>query len=550
MVNEYFAWIPKGAPVAHPKTEDAPQTAARSTTLPDRLAQLQQVVVAYHIPGYKSDDQYALSVLGAILGEGSSSRLDRALVNPKGAPCLGAGAGAEPLEYAGIFEVEGTVKPGADVGVVKKALADQVADLLANGVTPAELAKAKTSRRVETIHGRQTCEEIAGAVGDEALWANDPDRVNTDLAKLDAVTAEQVQAVARKYLQPDQATTVVVEPDPLGIASRKAAGSMGAAAALYKEAAVAPSTQPIKPRDVTFPAGYPEHPPHGRRRRRRPLRQGDRGHRQRRPRHRPDRSPLAAGQLDAGHAARQRLGPDGQARPGQPDRRPGHARAGEMTFQQMSDQLDQHGIRPGRQPRRRQHPPQRQLHDRPARPGLRPQPRRAAVAHVPPGRVRPRQGPDGRQRHPGVGQPRRRRQPQMKHLLYGDTVQGRSTSPATVAAITEGDVKQFYATYYRPDDAILTISGDVSFDRGVQLAHGLLDGWAAAAMPTVNYDLPTVAEQQRQPHQIVLIDNPDGSAGAGAIVAMGARATTSTTTRRSSPARSPGPCSPAASSPA
>ncbi len=225
LVERYFAWIPAGGAVRHPHTDEAPQTAERQAAVPDRLARLPAVVVGYRGPAYKSDDRYALSVLSAILGEGASSRLERALVNTDHPLCAGASTIDESLEYGGVFGVEAEVLPGRDVAAVKRVIAEQVADLVAHPVTPAELATAKIRRRVETIHGRETAADIAGAVGDEALWADDPGRVNTDLAKLDAVTAADVQAVAIEYLQPRRATVLTVDPDPTGTRTRRTAAA-------------------------------------------------------------------------------------------------------------------------------------------------------------------------------------------------------------------------------------------------------------------------------------------------------------------------------------
>ena len=258
LVHTYFAWIPRGAEIHRLAVPEPRQTEARSAVMPDRLAPLTQIVLGYHIPPYRSDDQYALSVLSVILGEGSSSRLSRLLVATDKPLCYDASTIYEPLEDGGVFGVAGRVLSGKSTDAVKAQLVDAVADVVAHGVTDDELAKAKTLRRVEMVHGRETAEAIAGELGNNALYADDPGRVNSDLAKLDAVTAADVQAVAVKYLRPDGSTLLVVKPDPLGAASRKAAA---AAAAISQNAQVAPSTQPVAARDVQFPDGYPQHAP-------------------------------------------------------------------------------------------------------------------------------------------------------------------------------------------------------------------------------------------------------------------------------------------------
>ncbi len=518
LVNQYFAWIPAGAPVAHPHTDEPPQTQARAVQTPDRLARLTAVVAAYHIPPYKSDEQYALSVLSAILGEGASSRIERALVNNKTPLCAGASTLDESLEYGGVFGIEAEVLPGQDAEQVKRVIAEQMADILDHGVTPAELARAKTDRRVGAIHGRETCAEIAGEVGDEALWANDPNRVNTDVAKIDAVTADDVQAVARKYLRPEQVTMLTVEPDPLGTRSRKAAM---AAQALFKGAAVAPSTRPIQYRDVNFPADYPQHPPlppagvtaHF-----------DKGqeatvngvhvivlsdH----------RLPVVGWTL----AMRRGTDADPKGKDGIADLTADMVMhgAGQLSYQQLSDEMAEHGISVGvtaagdntrlsgsctTDELARGFARSRDVLMSPTFPPAEFDKVKAqTVAGV----------------TQALASPATAGGQEMARLLYGDSPMGRSATPASVSAVTLDDVKRCYADSYRPDDAILTISGDVSFDRGLELAKGLTDGWQVKPMPAVSYDLPAASTDKRQ---IILIDNPDASAGAGAIVQMGIRA--------------------------
>jgi hypothetical protein len=64
----------------------------------------------------------------------------------------------------------------------------------ANGVSPEELDKAKTQARLGLIRGRDTDEQIATALGEEAVFAGDANRVNTEWAKIQQLTRDD-QAV-------------------------------------------------------------------------------------------------------------------------------------------------------------------------------------------------------------------------------------------------------------------------------------------------------------------------------------------------------------------
>ncbi len=105
----------------------------------------------------------------------------------------------------------------------------------------------------------------------------------------------------------------------------------------------------------------------------------------------------------------------------------------------------------------------------------------------------------------------------MMRSLFGGSPLGRPPTPASVSAITLDDVKNFYSEYYRPNDAILIISGDVTLERGQALAKQLTDGWAAKDLPPVDYTFKPMTGGRK----IILVDRPVGK---GATIRIGIRA--------------------------
>jgi zinc protease len=512
MVHTYFDWIPRGADIVRRAVPEPEQTAPRSATIPDRLAPLTQVLLGYHIPPYRSDDQYALSVLSVILGEGSSSRLYRLLVDNDHPLCHDASTVYEPLEDGGILGVAGRVLSGKSADAVTAVLQQSIADLVAHGVSEEELAKAKTLARVSMLQGRQTAEEIASDLGNEALFADDPNRVNSDLAKLDALTTADIQRVAEKYLRPEGATLLVVTPDPLGTNSRKAA-----VAGISPMAPVAPSTQPVAGRDIHFPAGYPEHAP-----------MAD-------PR---STAVFAKGQETNINGVRVIIMPDvrlplvewnltlRRGSHSDPAGKEGLAGitadmllhgAGRFTSTQLSEELESHGITldvadGGDYTRLTGQCTTDELDRAFARS------RDVLLAPTFPAdefvRVKEQtlNGLAVSQESPSVVAGW-----DISHALYGDSPLGRRATGTSLSNIQLADVKQFYQDMYRPQDAILVISGDISIDRGRALAQQLTADWQAGALPATAYSFPPVSKNR----QIILVDRPGGR---GASIRIGIRA--------------------------
>jgi len=256
LVRKYFGWIPKGAEVKRTSPAEPEQTRERRVEEAQRVP-LTRVVIGFHTPQYKADDHYALDILSVILSGGRSGRLDRMLVNGEKPKCVSVGAGEETLEDAGVFMLTATVMQGKSESEVEKDLRAAVAEVAEKGVTAEELRKAQTQERIATIRGRETAMQIAQQLGDEALKAGDPGRVNTALVKLEAVTAEDVKRVADQYMKQGEATTLIIRPDP----NTKLAKAAATQAAAAKDAPVVAATKPIEPRVVNFPPDYPTKPP-------------------------------------------------------------------------------------------------------------------------------------------------------------------------------------------------------------------------------------------------------------------------------------------------
>ena len=77
---------------------------------------------------------------------------------------------------------------------------------------------------------------------------------------------------------------------------------------------------------------------------------------------------------------------------------------------------------------------------------------------------------------------------ELNFAVFGDSPLGKKTTLQSIKSITLDDVKQWYKRVYRPNDALLLISGDVTVKRGKELAETLLAGWEPAdQLPKADY---------------------------------------------------------------
>ena len=163
-----------------------------------RSLSLPGVGITFLIPSEKSDDAPALTMADIILSQGRSSRLYQSLIYQQQV-AQSANANASLNEDAGLFELTAIVAAGKKVEDAEAALKAEIKKLQDTPVTAAELEKAKNQIITSQLRRRETNNGKAGALGQAAVLLGDPNRVNTDLDKLQAVTAADVQRVANKY---------------------------------------------------------------------------------------------------------------------------------------------------------------------------------------------------------------------------------------------------------------------------------------------------------------------------------------------------------------
>jgi zinc protease len=264
-VRKYFGWIPRGADVSDKVPAEPEQTETRRQVVYKPNVPLTNVLMGFKTAEYRSEDHYALRLLASILSAGRTGRLDRGFVYTADPSCVSVSASDYANEDVSLFNVSAVVQQGKDPEEVEPRLLEAVYDVAKNGVTKEELEKVRTQALQALIRSRQTAEDIASELGQEELFGGDAGRVNELKGKLEAITPADIQAVAKKYLRPERLTVVHYRPDPLGTNARRAAATQAARAAAEAErtkgAPVVPSSEPVKPRVIEFPAGYPVHPP-------------------------------------------------------------------------------------------------------------------------------------------------------------------------------------------------------------------------------------------------------------------------------------------------
>ncbi len=189
---------------------EPPPSGERRKALDDDYSRLQRCVIGYRIPPAVSPDYQALDRLSDILGRGRTARLYRTLVDPKQAVYVSADL--KRRRGPGLFVVTAELPAESVFPPVIKAIDAEITQVQANGVTPAELQKAKNWARMDLWNSLRATAGKARLLANEAVDTGDPNRVNTFLARLDAETPADVQRAARRYLVRKNRVVLTVSP--------------------------------------------------------------------------------------------------------------------------------------------------------------------------------------------------------------------------------------------------------------------------------------------------------------------------------------------------
>lgn len=203
-----------------PRTEliEAPQLGERRFTL--RIpAKLDYLMMGWKIPSIRelqgSEDEweaYALEVLAGVLDGGDSARLPNRLVRGREI-AASAGASADTFSrYGDLFLLNGVPADGTPVAELEDALRNEVEILKHELVSDAELKRIKAQTAASKVFERDSVQHQATQIGALETMGLDWRLAETYLEKIEAVSAEQVRAVARKYLIDDQLTIGVIDP--------------------------------------------------------------------------------------------------------------------------------------------------------------------------------------------------------------------------------------------------------------------------------------------------------------------------------------------------
>lgn len=170
------------------------------------------LLIAYHAPEARSPEYYALDILASILSEGKSSRLVRSLVDTQQV-AVEVSADCPRSFDQNLFRISAVATPGVTAEALEKAIEKEVLAVITKGVADKELAACQNRKLVQFYRSLEPLPGKALALGTYELYFGDYRKLFAAPQAYRQVTAKDVQAVAAKYLVPNNRTVGILCPE-------------------------------------------------------------------------------------------------------------------------------------------------------------------------------------------------------------------------------------------------------------------------------------------------------------------------------------------------
>ncbi|MAT58335.1 MAG: peptidase M16 [Ignavibacteriae bacterium] len=213
-VEKYFGDIPAGPPIAKFDTWIAKMEGSKRQIAQDRVPQA-RIYKVWNVPEWGNKELAYLDLASDVLASGKSSRLYKRLVY-EDQIATDVSAYYSPGEIGSQFNIQATAKPGGNLAEVEKAIDEVLAQFLAEGPTKEELERVKTKHVANFVRGIERIGGFGGKsdiLAQSQVFGGNPEHYKKYLNYIGLSTIEDIKKASQKWLS-DGVYILEVHPYP------------------------------------------------------------------------------------------------------------------------------------------------------------------------------------------------------------------------------------------------------------------------------------------------------------------------------------------------
>ncbi len=203
LVENYFADIPPGTPIVKSTYVEEPITKQIIDTAYDSNIQIPAIMAGYRIPGITSDDNTAIEMVSSVLSTGKSSRLYKKMVDEK-KNSLQVGSFNNSMEDYGAYILYAIPNNNTDIDTLLKDIDEEIVKLQTELISEDEFTKLQNQFENDYLDNNNRMIKVAENLATGYTFYKNINNINVELDKIRKITRQDIQQVAKKYLNRNQ----------------------------------------------------------------------------------------------------------------------------------------------------------------------------------------------------------------------------------------------------------------------------------------------------------------------------------------------------------
>ncbi len=213
LVDKHFGAIPRGAGKPPLPDMSLPPKFGdwRREIVPDDIM-LPRLFLAFRSPAFGTDEYYAASTCGAVLGLRNASLLRRRLVRERQVAAEVTAFTYDLSKGADLLVVDATARPGVSAEQLEHEVAREIDVVVRDGVSDEDVERAVAVIQTMFVSSMQQAAERADRMSLFATYLGDPTKLNDEVDRYRDVTAREVNAFIRARLGEDNRASLIYVP--------------------------------------------------------------------------------------------------------------------------------------------------------------------------------------------------------------------------------------------------------------------------------------------------------------------------------------------------
>ncbi|MCK7589385.1 insulinase family protein [Subsaxibacter sp. CAU 1640] len=203
MIKDYFGPIPRGAEVGRDLEREEPITETLKATAYDPNIQIPAIIAAYRTPSQKSRDSYILNMISSYLSGGKSSVLYKKLVDEKKMALAVQAVNISQEDY-GTYALFALPLGDVKLETLLSEMDEEVVKIQTELISERDYQKLQNQFENQFVNSNSSIAGIAGSLATYYMLYDDVNLINNEIDIYRSITREEIQAAAKKYLNPNQ----------------------------------------------------------------------------------------------------------------------------------------------------------------------------------------------------------------------------------------------------------------------------------------------------------------------------------------------------------